>query len=211
MSIRNLKYLNEVIFVGKVRRRGLELESAIYQVVRKIVDEEGIEGLTFQKVAQLAETSKSVIYRHWETPFELAIAAFQDRIQRENMGRIDEIVLNGKDLHDDLFQLMNRFLISIDTLGRTFLRSLLIEIGNQSNESVQRIMDKNSEIDLQAMNRILERAEKRGENVKENITDDLKLLPFEWLRYKTFLQKNIDQEMIGELIEDILIPIYLKD
>ncbi|MDN2452158.1 TetR/AcrR family transcriptional regulator [Lactobacillus sp. UCMA15818] len=196
--------------MGNVRRRGIELESAIYKVVREVVDEEGIEGVTFQKIAKLAGTSKSVIYRRWETPFELAISAFQDRIQLENKGSVDKVALTGKNMHDDLLQLMNRFLISIDTLGKTFLRSLLIGIGDQPNEAMQRLMDKNSEIDLRAINRILERARSRGEDVREDIPDDVKLLPFEWLRYKMFLQNNISRDMIEMLIEDILIPVYLK-
>ncbi|MFT9457679.1 MAG: TetR/AcrR family transcriptional regulator [Liquorilactobacillus hordei] len=196
--------------MGNVRRRGAELESAIYEVVRKIVDKEGVEGLTFQKVAELAGTSKSVIYRRWETPLELAISAFQARIKFENNGSVDKLVLTGKNLQDDLFQLMDRFLISIDALGEPFLRSVLVEIGTQPNETVLQLMERNSEIDLRAINRILDRARARGEQVKADISNDVKLLPFEWLRYKMFLRKNISTDMIEILINEILLPVYLE-
>ncbi|MFT8555718.1 TetR/AcrR family transcriptional regulator [Liquorilactobacillus hordei] len=196
--------------MGNVRRRGAELESAIYEVVRKIVDKEGVEGLTFQKVAELAGTSKSVIYRRWETPLELAISAFQARIKLENNGSVDKLVLTGKNLQDDLFQLMDRFLISIDALGEPFLRSILVEIGTQPNATVLQLMERNSEIDLRAINRILDRARARGEQVKADISNDVKLLPFEWLRYKMFLRKNISTDMIETLINEILLPVYLE-
>ncbi|MFT9373957.1 TetR/AcrR family transcriptional regulator [Liquorilactobacillus hordei] len=196
--------------MGNVRRRGAELESAIYEVVRKIVDKEGVEGLTFQKVAELAGTSKSVIYRRWETPLELAISAFQVRIKLENNGSVDKLVLTGKNLQDDLFQLMDRFLISIDALGEPFLRSVLVEIGTQPNATVLQLMERNSEIDLRAINRILDRARARGEQVKADISNDVKLLPFEWLRYKMFLRKNISTDMIETLINEILLPVYLE-
>ncbi|AUJ29729.1 TetR/AcrR family transcriptional regulator [Liquorilactobacillus hordei] len=196
--------------MGNVRRRGAELESAIYEVVRKIVDKEGVEGLTFQKVAELAGTSKSVIYRRWETPLELAISAFQARIKLENNGSVDKLVLTGKNLQDDLFQLMDRFLISIDALGEPFLRSVLVEIGTQPNATVLQLMERNSEIDLRAINRILDRARARGEQVKADISNDVKLLPFEWLRYKMFLRKNISTDMIETLINEILLPVYLE-
>ncbi|MFT8670150.1 MAG: TetR/AcrR family transcriptional regulator [Liquorilactobacillus hordei] len=196
--------------MGNIRRRGAELESAIYEVVRKIVDKEGVEGLTFQKVAELAGTSKSVIYRRWETPLELAISAFQARIKLENNGSVDKLVLTGKNLQDDLFQLMDRFLISIDALGEPFLRSVLVEIGTQPNATVLQLMERNSEIDLRAINRILDRARARGEQVKADISNDVKLLPFEWLRYKMFLRKNISTDMIEILINEILLPVYLE-
>ena len=196
--------------MGNIRRRGAELESAIYEVVRKIVDKEGVEGLTFQKVAELAGTSKSVIYRRWETPLELAISAFQARIKLENNGSVDKLVLTGKNLQDDLFQLMDRFLISIDALGEPFLRSVLVEIGTQPNATVLQLMERKSEIDLRAINRILDRARARGEQVKANISNDVKLLPFEWLRYKMFLRKNISTDMIETLINEILLPVYLE-
>lgn len=196
--------------MGNIRRRGAELERAIYEVVRKIVDKEGVEGLTFQKVAELAGTSKSVIYRRWETPLELAISAFQARIKLENNGSVDKLVLTGKNLQDDLFQLMDRFLISIDALGEPFLRSVLVEIGTQPNATVLQLMERNSEIDLRAINRILDRARARGEQVKTDISNDVKLLPFEWLRYKMFLRKNISTDMIETLINEILLPVYLE-
>ncbi|KRL06115.1 transcriptional regulator [Liquorilactobacillus hordei DSM 19519] len=199
-----------MLFMGNIRRRGAELESAIYEVVRKIVDKEGVEGLTFQKVAELAGTSKSVIYRRWETPLELAISAFQARIKLENNGSVDKLVLTGKNLQDDLFQLMDRFLISIDALGEPFLRSVLVEIGTQPNATVLQLMERNSEIDLRAINRILDRARARGEQVKADISNDVKLLPFEWLRYKMFLRKNISTDMIETLINEILLPVYLE-
>lgn len=85
----------------KQRRRGKELEKDIYIATRGIIDETGFRTLTFERVAKKAATSKPVIYRRWKTPFELALAALQDKIRRDNHGKVDEIVLTGQSLRED--------------------------------------------------------------------------------------------------------------
>ncbi|QAS69388.1 TetR/AcrR family transcriptional regulator [Oenococcus sicerae] len=195
--------------MSETRRRGVELTNAIYRATEKIIDLEGMEGLTFQKVADAAMTSKSVIYRRWESPLELAIAAVQDRIRRDNNGSMDDLILTGNSLKEDLLQVTDRFLISINIMGKTFIRGMFVESGRQSGQILQRLIDQNSAIDLRLIDRVLQRAIDRGEHLRPNISHELKLLPFEWLRYNVFLQREIDQEMCQILINDILLPVYL--
>ncbi|WQH18808.1 helix-turn-helix domain-containing protein [Lactiplantibacillus plantarum] len=92
----------------KTRRRGAELENAIYQAARDILNQDGLEQLTFANVAEQAGTSKPVIYRRWRSPLELAIAAIQDQIITENHGQLDEVSLTGQTLSEDLFQVLKR-------------------------------------------------------------------------------------------------------
>ncbi len=53
------------------RRRGDTLTESIYQAVEDIIKTEGYTNLTFQKIAQAAQTSRTVLYRRWETPLDL--------------------------------------------------------------------------------------------------------------------------------------------
>lgn len=196
--------------MGKTRRRGAELEMAIYQAVRDIIDQEGITGLTLPKVALAAGTSKPVIYRRWKTPFELAIAAVQDQIRRENKGSMDQYVLTGNSVREDLLQLMQRFLISIDTFGNSYLQSLFTEISRHENEALRKMIEQSAQIDIRAIDGLLQRATDRGERVRIDLADDLKLLPFEWVRYNIFIQKDVTEERLIMLVDDILLPIYLQ-
>ncbi|QEA52828.1 TetR/AcrR family transcriptional regulator [Loigolactobacillus coryniformis] len=194
--------------MGKTRRRGAELEAAIYQATRTIIDREGLAGLTLPKVALAAGTSKPVIYRRWNTPFELAIAAVQDQIRRENKGNMDQYVLTGNSLRADLLQLMHHFLISIDTFGNSYLQSLFTEISQHENEALRKMIDRSSQIDMRAIDGVLKRATDRGENVRTDLADDLKLLPFDWVRYNIFVQKEVTEQRLTMLVDDILLPIY---
>ncbi|MFD0898415.1 TetR/AcrR family transcriptional regulator [Loigolactobacillus binensis] len=197
--------------MGKTRRRGAELEAAIYQATRTIIDREGLAGLTLPKVALAAGTSKPVIYRRWNTPFELAIAAVQDQIRRENKGNMDQYVLTGNSLRADLLQLMHRFLISIDTFGNSYLQSLFTEISQHENEALRKMIDRSSQIDMRAIDGVLKRATDRGENVRTDLADDLKLLPFDWVRYNIFVQKEVTEQRLTMLVDDILLPIYSQE
>ncbi|RRG02583.1 MAG: TetR/AcrR family transcriptional regulator [Lactobacillus sp.] len=194
--------------MGKTRRRGAELEAAIYQATRTIIDREGLAGLTLPKVALAAGTSKPVIYRRWNTPFELAIAAVQDQIRRENKGNMDQYVLTGNSLRADLLQLMHHFLISIDTFGNSYLQSLFTEISQHENEALRKMINRSSQIDMRAIDGVLKRATDRGENVRTDLADDLKLLPFDWVRYNIFVQKEVTEQRLTMLVDDILLPIY---
>lgn len=194
--------------MGKTRRRGAELEAAIYQATRTIIDREGLAGLTLPKVALAAGTSKPVIYRRWNTPFELAIAAVQDQIRRENKGNMDQYVLTGNSLRADLLQLMHHFLISIDTFGNSYLQSLFTEISQHENEALRKMIDRSSQIDMRAIDGVLKRATDRGENVRTDLADDLKLLPFDWVRYNIFVRKEVTKQRLTMLVDDILLPIY---
>ena len=97
----------------KTRRRGAELEAAIYQATRDILSQDGLTQLTFANVAELAGTSKPVIYRRWNSPLELALMAIQDKIKLDNHGQLDQLQLTGNNLSEDLFQTFKRLTVSI--------------------------------------------------------------------------------------------------
>ena len=61
------------------RRRGVELERAIYAAVVAEVAERGYSGVTYEGVAMRAGTSKPVLYRRWPTRAEMMFAALVAR------------------------------------------------------------------------------------------------------------------------------------
>lgn len=95
-------------------------------------------------------------------------------------------------------------------IGKSFFREILAE-PNCYNDSLAKIINGNSSVDINAINRILKRALKRGEHVKKNLPEAIKLLPFDWLRYRVFVQESIDEKALELLVDDIILPIYLED
>ncbi|GAY71889.1 TetR/AcrR family transcriptional regulator [Lentilactobacillus kosonis] len=194
----------------KTRRRGSELEDAIFSAALDIIDNEGLENLTFQKVAEAAQTSKPVIYRRWDTPFELAINAAQDRIRKNNQGSLSDYVLTGDSIRADLIQLMNRFMISVNFIGENLFRRVVFQLSSDESSTIQRYITDSLDIDRQAIDNTLARAKKRGELVKDNLTDDTKYLPFELIRYHIMVQDEVNDELITSLVDNILLPLYLE-
>ncbi len=70
----------------KRRRHGEELENAIFESTIAILDSDGLEGLTFSKVASLAKTSRPVIYRRWDSPFHSHLMRFEIKSVKKIVG-----------------------------------------------------------------------------------------------------------------------------
>lgn len=194
--------------MAQKRRRGTELTEAIYEATREILENDGLSALTFPKVATAAGTSKPVIYRRWDSPFALAIAAVQDKIKLENHGRMDELKLTGTSLRADLAQLLQRFIVSMNAFGQSYTNTFFSGMSKQQNEVIQKMINEATEIDISALDRVLKRAKGRGELTTTEMSDDLKLLPFDWLRYHLFINKSVSKVNLTALIDDVLIPSY---
>ncbi|GEO67606.1 TetR/AcrR family transcriptional regulator [Levilactobacillus spicheri] len=193
----------------QTRRRGADLEQAVYQATREILNTEGLSQLTFAKVAAKAQTSKPVIYRHWETPFSLALLAIQDKIKADNHGQLDQVVLTGESLAADLLLVTQRFTASMDAFGKTFMESWFEGVSHDDSAQLKQMLAKVRKIDLNAIDRVLERAVTRGELTGTDLPEKLKLLPFEWLRYRMLAKESIGSAELRLLVDDILVPTYL--
>ncbi|WP_048000708.1 TetR/AcrR family transcriptional regulator [Lactiplantibacillus herbarum] len=192
----------------KTRRRGAELEAAIYQATRDILSQDGLTQLTFANVAELAGTSKPVIYRRWNSPLELAMMAIQDKIKMDNHGQLDQLELTGKSLSEDLFQTFKRLTVSINTFNQTFMVTWMHNLTATDSENVQNVLKAAKKIDINAINRAVQRAQERGELGAGDLPIDLKLMPFDWLRYRVFANEQVDDAMINTLVDGLLVPAY---
>jgi AcrR family transcriptional regulator len=190
------------------RRRGADLEQAIYQAALQLLKNKGFSSLNFTDVADLAKTSKSVIYRRWQTPFSLAVAATQDKIKTENQGRTDELTLTGHSLREDLLQLLHRFIISMQTFRDFQITELLGKAIQEQDATIQQLISEGNEIDLTALDHVLKRAKKRGEIIKADLPEEIRLLPFDWLRFQLFTNQPLNEHKLELLVDNVLLPIY---
>lgn len=192
----------------KKRRRGVELFADIYAATRDILNKEGLSSVTFEKVANKAATSKSVIYRYWDTPFSLSLLAIQDKIQQENHGSLDDTRLTGNSLEEDLLQLAHRFLQTMNSFGRPVMGSWFDGITHEQSEQMDEIISNILDIDSHAVDRVLKRAVNRGELKQGKLPHDIQFLLFDWLRYQAFMEQSVDEKRLNNLITNILVPAY---
>jgi len=192
----------------KTRRRGAELEAAIYQATRDILSQDGLTQLTFANVAELAGTSKPVIYRRWNSPLELALMAIQDKIKLDNHGQLDQLQLTGNNLSEDLFQTFKRLTVSINTFNQTFMVTWVHNLTDTDSEHVKNLLSSVRKIDAHAIDRTIQRAQERGELATGNLPMELKLMPFDWLRYRVFANEQVDDALINTLVDGLLVPAY---
>ena len=97
----------------KNRRRGDELQQDIFDSTYEIFKNEGYQAITFTRVASAANTSRSVIYRYWDTPFDLVFDTVHSKIKTDgDMNNLDQV--DGIDLRDNLFLIGKSFTKGFD-------------------------------------------------------------------------------------------------
>jgi len=80
---------------GSSRRRGDALEGAILAATWDLLAEEGFAAVTFEAVASLAKTSRSVIYRRWPSRDDLIDATVAWQYSQETTPVLDIGSLRG--------------------------------------------------------------------------------------------------------------------
>ena len=170
----------------------------------------GLSRTTFAKVALLARTSRSVLYRRWKTPNELVVDAFRDLVRHDQNGGLAAQVFDSGNLRDDLIKLMKYFASANDRLSPEFARLLLDEFANADNPHAAELREAARHSDLVAMDKILASARARGEISREP-SETAKLLPFEILRYQMLTERiDLSDNFIANLVDEILMPTFTR-
>ncbi len=186
------------------RRSGNELTEIIYQAAIKILNTQGYEKVTFATVAKEAQTSRTVLYRRWNSPLALLLAAVHSRNKI-----LDNSVKDGNydtgSLRGDLFALCNQYRRAFNRISEEFLRALLLDWFQQSEPFYQNITT-NHDSNLFVIERIFVRAQLRGE-LTTTTTDYVKLLPFKLLRYELLTsQGQVPEEAVTLIIDEVILP-----
>ena len=86
----------------------------------------------------------------------------------------------------------------------------MIESSQQQQDVLKKVLDEGIEIDIRAIEQILQRAQARGEIKYVNLKEEIKLLPFDWIRYQILIRGSLEQKDVQIIIEDVLLPTYLS-
>lgn len=186
------------------RRRGDRLQQAIFKATLVVVERDGYLNTTFNKIAQEAKTSRSVIYNHWSSPLELIVAASHDQ-RRQTRQRLSDQTFDSGNLQQDLVNLATFF---IDA-NRVDINSILVAALKLNDDAafIKNLIQSVKQADLQAIDKILAQAKQRGDITAEP-SETAKLLLFDLLRYNTIIRRD---QAIPELIEQIVLPALLYE
>lgn len=194
--------------MAQERRRGEELEIAILNAAKDIIETRGYSELTFQNVAKEAATSRTVIYRRYTTTLELLQALVRYKSQMIFDGPLIDLVEDQKSLREDLILVMLLFQKIFENVGLGVMDAMLFEL-RQNNKHSMDWLNSAQKNNIKLMEKIQNFAIDR-EEIDYEFTRIQMLLPFNILRIENLLNgKAITTEYICQLVDEILLPVYL--
>ncbi|MFG2843266.1 TetR/AcrR family transcriptional regulator [Kitasatospora sp. NPDC048296] len=186
-----------------VRRRGKELENAIFAAALDQLTSGGYARLTMEGVATAARTGKAALYRRWASKMELVIDALDSTLPRPHG------VPDLGSARAELLQLIELFTGAIGSSAGAALHVLMGELSQQQAEVfkgfiVQRVMEPTKDTILDILRRGVERGDVRPGAVSPLVAD---VIPAMLL----FRVKVHDREMAPDfavrLVDDVLVPL----
>ncbi|QDP41523.1 TetR/AcrR family transcriptional regulator [Radiobacillus deserti] len=192
------------------RKRGEELEVAILEAADEIIKTEGYWSLTFQNVAKQAETSRTVIYRRYETPFEILHALVKYKSKQAYDGPMIDLLQDNGSLRKDLIAVMELFQQLFTKVGLGVLDAMLFELRQGNKESLL-WLNQAQESNINVMKKVHSFALRRGE-IKHEFSRMQMIMPFNILRIENLLSgKNLTKEYIIQLVDEVLLPMYTRE
>jgi AcrR family transcriptional regulator len=184
------------------RRRGEALEAAILDAVWDQLVQAGYDGLTYERVAYRAGTSRSVVYRRWPTKRELTMAAIAHR-GAETVGEVpDTGTLRG-----DLLALLrfgNERRSEVMVLFGTQLTAFYRETGI-SPAATRELWIGDRAL---ALDQVVERAVARGEVDPSRATPRAVRVSFDLLRHDVLMNAGkVDDEVLVDIVDQVAVPL----
>ena len=191
---------------GNTRKRGDALVESIYDAVVKLIKEVGYANLTFQQIAKVAKTSRSVLYRRWANMFDLLMEIVDDRSSKALGGQLIDRIENTGTLRGDLINLLTLYQSTYTEIGPEIMSAALFEIG-QGNKKVHEAEADVTAKNIMVMQKLLKNARSRGEKIKM-VSDITLTLPFNLIRMENLMHKNVDSNRIALFVDEILLPVF---
>lgn len=186
------------------RRRGKELEQAIFAAVLAELAETGYTGLTIEGVAARAQTSRPVLYRRWSTRAELVLAALVDSHPH------GEDVPDTGSLRSDVIALLKRAARRYSAIGQEAISGLLAETARDPKlaglvraELVQSLRE-------EMMTTVLDRAVERQEIASDRPHQRVITLPLDLLSHDLFTYGSTTASAIADIVDQTFLPLLRR-
>ncbi len=185
---------------SRTRRRGKELEEAIFQAVWDELHEAGFDGLTMDGVARRAGTSKPVLYRRWMNRVDMVAAAaihFLPNVQA---------VPDGGSLRANTINVLGVIRDRLRVIGRTTMLGILSEIAANPQTHAP-ILSTFTGYMTKIMTEVaLTPAVESGEIDEEQINERLRMLPMDLARMEFISTGDLSDESIAEIVDMVFLP-----
>ena len=186
---------------GKMRRRGMALETALLDAAWEELQAAGYAKLTMEGVAERAGTSRAVLYRRWRRRPELVIAAL-----RRHRPMLSGDVPDTGSLRGDVLAVLRRASAGMADVGTETVYGMLGDYFADA-ELFSRLQDQVLQISSGVMTTILKRAADRGE-VRGDISPRIATLPIDLFRHELFLTRTPPSErVITAIVDDLFLPL----
>jgi len=186
---------------GRARRRGDELNAAIFEATLAELAEVGYSRLAMERVAARAGASKMSLYRRWPSRAELLIAALQ------HQDREPEPVPDTGSLREDVLAFLRRAATLLDGVFGEAVRGLmaetLIDPGRTATARAGAFLARD-----RVVRQIFDRAAARGEIRPAAVTPQLvglapALVDHHFLVYGT----PIPDDVLTGIVDNVLLPL----
>ncbi|WP_245787265.1 TetR/AcrR family transcriptional regulator [Amycolatopsis saalfeldensis] len=184
------------------RRRGAELTRAIYQATLEELARTSFEELAFDKIAPLAGTGKSALYRRWSTPEQLVLAALTD----PSTGFGEPTAPGTGSLRGDLTTLLGGFARVLDEPRGRALRPLLIQRARHPelfDEVRRRVILPHQRLLLT----ILQAAVDRGEADPRCVTPLVASVGPRLVIADSLEHETVGQARVRSIVDEVLLPL----
>lgn len=188
------------------RRRGDRLEKAIYDTTYTLLSQHGLDHVTFSRVAAAAATSRSVLYRYWDSTFDLIFHTIIYQIQKIPV-ELTTSPLNTGSLRTDLIQFAQHFIQQSSTGPFQYFQLLFATTMNTQNQrELTQLITQIDHANLALIDPILTNAQNHGElQLRPNQAAQLVL--FQQLRYYDIInQPVITVQQLTDLVDQVVLP-----
>ncbi|MED3625520.1 TetR/AcrR family transcriptional regulator [Neobacillus thermocopriae] len=190
------------------RRRGDILTESIYNATIELIKKVGYHNLTFQQIANAAETSRTVLYRRWKTTYDLIREIIEYKVTNVLGGPLIDKIEDTGSLRGDLMHLLSLYQSLYVEVDHEIMNAILFEMG-QNKDKISEIEINATNKNILVMRKLLQFAKNRGEKIKE-VSDATLTLPFDLIRVENILRKDgIDTKRLELLVDEILLPVFL--
>ncbi|WP_031073734.1 TetR-like C-terminal domain-containing protein [Streptomyces sp. NRRL WC-3742] len=186
-----------------VRRRGKELENAIFEATLDQLTSGGFARLTMEGVAAAARTGKAALYRRWGSKVELVIDSLDATLPRPRA------VPDLGSARAELLQLIELFAAASASRVGAAIHTLMGEVSQQQAEMFKdfltgRVIDPTTETVLDILRRGIDRGDVRPGVATPMVADVVPAMLF--YHVKATGAEPMPGDYASRLVDEVLMP-----
>lgn len=188
-------------FALKSRRRGEQLEQAIYAAVLDELGRCGYAGLTMEGVATAARTGKATLYRRWQDKDELIIEALRDALPAADCST------DTGNVRDDLIAVLRHIVDLLNSPSGCAIQLVLSGAG-RDNHFIRLVHDRVIGPRKTAMEAAIERGIQRGEVRPDAVTQlVLEIGPAAVIHRFLTRGSPLPEGFLDDVVDQVILPL----